>query len=1538
MRKFTKVLALLLWIQLLCALSAWSQTGREFWFVAPEVTSDHKPAYPVVLRITALDQSANVVVSMPANSSFTPISFSVGANKQYSITSDIGSFTIETLENKPANSILNKGLLITSDADITVYYEVASTNNPDKFALKGENALGMEFYIPSQDEFQNHSFSIQAKEHVDIVATEDNTQISITPTTAIVGHAANVPYTITLNRGETYSLEAVGTNSTTSLKGTYISSDKNIAVTISDDSIDGNNTSPGHWDLIGDQLIPTTILGLEYIAVRSNTNAGTPQKVYILATENNTYVNIANDPTKSRYLQKGEQFSLDIVNNATYIKADKPIYAYEVTGLVEEMGSAILPPITCTGSTSVSFTRVLTNAFWIQILVQGKNRNSFEIRDDAGAIVPGINISTLNWEEVVGTSADADEKWYSAIVNATTLTTGKNYTVSNSTGLFHLGILESYGSASTSFGYFSAYSTLQVSGIQEKCKGETIQLSATNDMKSYQWFSKATGNTILGTASTLDVTQSGKYWVEAEVKFGGCVKADTLDVTFTFPDFSLKKDTLICPEATLKVDGPTGYPTYLWSDGTTGSSTNVTVLPNETKNIWLKVTDADGCSKTDDMNVTGRPAATVNIGAATESTCNKPLVITNATPMNNYQWQVNGVNVAGAAGKTKSYTADLPGTNTYTVTGYNAEGCLATATKTVTINPLPVVTMNDVVECKRTPSSPFTGPSGMTAYKWTDVSNSAVVGNSQTITLPDSATYRLEVTDANGCVNSDDFIYSWHVQADVVVGDPIKICPNINYTIEANSSLTNFSWDFENISGTVTHLNNDNFSYLQITNSDNDTHGGFYTVTAEDSKGCTLTERVPFFVDDVPTIPLEDVSFCDGESYMASIASNFYNIQWTANYANGTSHPNLSNADVIQIQQAGIYTVTGDVDAAVAGTCQASKSFNVNVYAIPTFTLGAPLAVCYGESFSLSPQNLSSGNGLSNVQYQWNTGDVTRTFTSTTPGEYTLTVLDNMMCSSTQSVVVTNQSVATPVAALVDADICDNLTYTLTAPANLLPQVTSYQWTGTDFNGAALSSPSPNVPWTVNTGGDYFLTYTDNLGLGCDTTLSMRLTTRKAPVFDLGNNQSVCGGDTLFVAVDPSFTSYMWNGNPLDNQPYKVVNGTQTLTLQIGNDKGCTATDNITMTALPQPVVNIPDQTVCSGVMATLTASGFSSVKWSTGETTPSIQVTKGTYEVEVTDANNCKNKDVAAVSWRPIPNADLGEDVVICPVETADLTAPTGPAPLGYSYLWNTGATSQSITVNLNGTYEVSVTDLNNNCVGYDNITVWFPIPQPYELAPIDPVCDNQKAGLDAGDGYLSYEWSDGSTNQVDSVTVAGDYISRVFDGCHYLQDTVTVTFVPTPVINALDTMVYSQVVVDASGGTAPLQYALNQGNYQDENIFVKVENGTHLIEVVDANNCIADTTFTLNSNIEVTVPNFFTPNGDGWNDTWKIDGLQRFPEACIKIYDRYGKLLILMKPDDNGWDGTYMNKPVTSDDYWYVVELLPTSKLIKGHFTVKR
>ena len=143
------------------------------------------------------------------------------------------TYWLNIIENKPVNQILNYGIYISSTAPITAYYEEASINNPDLLSLKGNNALGTEFYTP----FQNllNSYYSQSKAGIDIVATEDNTTIEITPTQNLVGYPANTTFSINLNRGQTYSLRSASTLSLLRPSGTHIISDKPIAVTISDD-------------------------------------------------------------------------------------------------------------------------------------------------------------------------------------------------------------------------------------------------------------------------------------------------------------------------------------------------------------------------------------------------------------------------------------------------------------------------------------------------------------------------------------------------------------------------------------------------------------------------------------------------------------------------------------------------------------------------------------------------------------------------------------------------------------------------------------------------------------------------------------------------------------------------------------------------------------------------------------------------------------------------------------------------------------------------------------------------------------------------------------------------------------------------------------------------------------------------------------------------------------------------------------------------------------------------------------------------------
>lgn len=128
----------------------------------------------------------------------------------------------------------------------------------------------------------------------------------------------------------------------------------------------------------------------------------------------------------------------------------------------------------------------------------------------------------------------------------------------------------------------------------------------------------------------------------------------------------------------------------------------------------------------------------------------------------------------------------------------------------------------------------------------------------------------------------------------------------------------------------------------------------------------------------------------------------------------------------------------------------------------------------------------------------------------------------------------------------------------------------------------------------------------------------------------------------------------------------------------------------------------------------------------------------------------------------------------------------------------------------------------------------------------------------------------------------------------------------------------------------------ALTGGEFQASNEFYDVGSGAHYITARGiSGNCGVAV-------IEVVVlkhPKYFTPNKDGYNETWTIPDLLDHPEARISIFDRYGKLIKLMKPTD-GWDGTFNGREMPSDDYWFGVsfEQDGVPKEFKSHFTLRR
>lgn len=165
----------------------------------------------------------------------------------------------------------------------------------------------------------------------------------------------------------------------------------------------------------------------------------------------------------------------------------------------------------------------------------------------------------------------------------------------------------------------------------------------------------------------------------------------------------------------------------------------------------------------------------------------------------------------------------------------------------------------------------------------------------------------------------------------------------------------------------------------------------------------------------------------------------------------------------------------------------------------------------------------------------------------------------------------------------------------------------------------------------------------------------------------------------------------------------------------------------------------------------------------------------------------------------------------------------------------------------------------------------------------------------------------------------------------------------------NSSEAIISDVIVTDATTGPNSIQiildpksigdyvYALDYEDsyYQISNLFENVTMGFHTIYIKDLNGCgLVQKVIAI-----VGAPKYFTPNGDGYNDFWKIEGISQYfsPATVTLVYDRFGKFLHKIFALDDGWDGTLNGKPLPGDDYWYVINL-EDGRTVKGHFSLKK
>lgn len=593
LRLFLKILNLILVFSgVFYGNRVFAQLDTEFWFAAPEMGEtnlQNSTTYdrPIILRFITFDNGATITVTQPANGAFPVQTLNLGANSIGSI--DITNW-IDKIENKPADQVLNYGLYIKSSSPIMAYYEILSYCNcaPEIFNFKGENALGKEFYTPFQNLYSNWQTNYAPLPFAtfNIVATEDATQVTITPTQNIVGHNANQPYTITLNKGQTYCGMATGASGNAHPSGTHIVANKNIGVTIGDDKVAAGTTPC--VDPNGDQLVPVNKLSKEYVLMRGHFGEGyeDSDSYYITATQPNTKIYIegqlwATLNAGQMKAYKGLDNQLD--NYSAYLKADKPIYVYQLSGVSCEVTGALLPGVDCISSRQINFSYLSgTGTQTVFIIVKAGGENAFSVSGGGGWTFNGSEFQTV----------PATGGQWKYLRKTATLPYDATLSIKNNVSPFHFAFLAGQYGDGSRFAYFSdSKFKIDLGPDLTICPNSIALITPGLGFDTYYWSNGLSSDEI-------NVTNPGKYWVK--VTENGCEATDTVQIMqrepLTIQTFQQNISCANGSDGAIVIDEVlNGFAPFVYAvnGGAFQSEPTFNGLPQGT--YVLSVKDANGC-------------------------------------------------------------------------------------------------------------------------------------------------------------------------------------------------------------------------------------------------------------------------------------------------------------------------------------------------------------------------------------------------------------------------------------------------------------------------------------------------------------------------------------------------------------------------------------------------------------------------------------------------------------------------------------------------------------------------------------------------------------------------------------------------------------------------------------------------------------------------------------------------------------------------------------------------------------------------------
>jgi gliding motility-associated-like protein len=805
--------------------------------------------------------------------------------------------------------------------------------------------------------------------------------------------------------------------------------------------------------------------------------------------------------------------------------------------------------------------------------------------------------------------------------------------------------------------------------------------------------------------------------------------------------------------------------------------------------------------------------------------------------------------------------------------------------------------------------------SSAASYLW---SNGAT---SQDITVKSSSDYSVQVFDVFGCGSplSDTISVTVNplpLKPTITESGPTIFC-NGDSVLLTSSDGNNYLWSNGKTTKTITVKT-----------------AGDYSVSVMDANGCSspvsdITTITLYPIPPKPVITADGSSiFCDGDSVLLTSSEGS---SWL--WSNGMT------TRTITVKTAGNYNVR--ITDANGCYSPASDTMVVNVNPLPSkpvITTGGPTTFCEGDSVLLTSSDAPI--------YAWSNGESTRNIYIKESGSYTVNVTDTNGCTSLESDPVHITTITGPakpdITVTGNTEFCEGDNAILTSSDG-----ESYIWSNGETTKAI----------TVESAGSYHVRTQDSYGcysLPSDNVIIQVNSLPKKPV--IKGDSEYCAGETATLMSDSPAHSYIWS-NGDTSATIKVTAGNYSLIVL--NEYNCQSiqSDTITVTELPSPekpvITADGPTTIWEGDDVALESSQEVTYLWSPGgETTREIIVnTSGSFTVIVGDENGCLSipSDTVTVTVQPLGKPIITADgpLSFCQGGNVTLTAPEAS-----EYLWSDGSTTRDITIEEAGSYTLIIYNKIGSASPESDPAVISVFPNPVISIATNPVTcygfqdGTATATILTGLSPFIFNWSNGSTEYIAANLSAGTYNLTVTDANGCSSDTSTQITEP-PEINISATIEnptcpYSMdgsVSVTVTGGIPPYDYLWSTGSTDPEvsNLTADVY---YSLQVADSFNCIADYNVLLHYEREncLIIPEIITPNGDGFNDTWIIEGAWFYQDIIVEVFDRWGKRVFHSDGYPEPWDGTMNDKDLPMDSYHFVIRSNNLSKPVIGNITIVR